>query len=507
MAIDWSKVLGGQVGGAGPGSSQADEIMQALAQMTPEQQRQYVAQLQNLTAQQKQQLLAQLQQTGQPQGGAQGGQAPQTAPAATPFTPPAQGTPLSGLPSVGGQPLGPQTFAPTPLPSFIQPHDPNSPYTPAPATQQGQPQLPGATSFPNMTQDEQWNYATQALGYDSKAAYQAYVNGARAAIENGAGERAYTDVQSDQAKWSVKPPNQWLQETITASEGQFAPVIDFYATYFANETGGTMDAATRQQLMQAVQGADPEARATIQAAAIALQTPQPPPTAAQQTQINNAIKAINAAGSDPTKLQAAQQQYQNAINAYQSTSTSNPYGAWVAANQAAQTTLANYIGTGGFLYNMFTTAVQTAPNMEAQAQQQSILKAFQAVGMTPTPAAYTALAKATPDEVQQYILTQPLPSDPKVPYGVYQAVKNTVDPLYLQYFGSMPTQDQLMGYMGMNQDQIMNHIMGSPSKQLPGATVGRFNQLKSFADSMVPSIGYGVSDQVIAAAHTGMQKP
>lgn len=511
MAVNWSQVLKGQVGGAGPGSAQASSTLAALQQMTPQQQQQYVDSLPDLTSQQKQQLLQQLQQQG-------------TAPAPQPVT----GTPLSpasgGLPGagIGTSPLGPQQpFAPQqtgqPIQSMTPQPDPNALYRVPPLTPTPTPAILG------FSPQDAWQYASSALGYDSKAAYQSYVSNYQQSLDAAHIKMGVYRGEGPSASASNPPPpldqNAWLENTIQTSEGQMSPVVEYYANTYAQETGQTMPASVRQQLLATINAAGPEVRASIRAQAVAMLTPPPPPTAAQQELIASAGTALQAAQTTAaadqsqanlTALATAQTAYQNAVNATTNPgTTANPsaYGQWLGDIQTAQTTLTNYVGTGGFLFTPFSTAVQSAPNMVQQQQQASILKAFQAVGMSPSPAAYAALAKATPDEVQQYIATQPLPDDPKIPYGVYQATKSNVDSLYLQYFGSMPNHDQLMGYMGMNADQIQQHIMASPSKQLPGETVGRFAQLQGFANSMVPAIGYGVSDQVIAAAHTGMQKP
>src|SRR5665213_534818 len=499
MAVNWDKILGAPVGTAAPGSSGASSTLTTLMQMSPSAAQDYVNQLQGLTQQQKQALLAQLAQMR-----TQGQQPQQASMQPTTPTPQAQqaAQPGTGFQCAPGAPgLGTQPQANTPISQLVQQQpagsqsktdNQSSLYTSQPPAAVNDPMTIGGAAISGMTQDEMWKYASQALGFDAKAAYQSYATGWSAATQNH-GWR--TDTQSGQADANLtqaQAPNAWLQSTITAFEGQFAPVIDLYANVFGQETGQTMSAATRQSLSQALQNATPDIRASIQAEMITMQQGSPKPTTLQQNALNAAITK-----NDPVAYQAALSQYQD----------SSAYTKWASDNKAAMTALEGYVGTGGFLYNMFSDAVRTTPSVQSDAAHAAITAAFTAVGMIPTAADYASLAKATPDEIQQALFNKPLPSDPKVPYGTYTAVKAYVDPLYAQYFGAPPTQDQLMSYMGMNQGQILDHIMASPSKQLPGATVGRYSQLKGFADSAVSSIGYGVSDQVIAAAHKGMQTP
>lgn len=327
------------------------------------------------------------------------------------------------------------------------------------------------------------NALAQVAGTDAatlQAQYQAYTRGMAQARAAYTGHGALAgDPQGLQAGAQLTLP-QFAQQVAQSTIGPWAAVLDAIASIWQSQYQQDMPLELRQQILASLNGLPPDQKKAV---------------------LLNAMYYMQQKATSVANRQVFDQ-------------TGN-YTAQLLSSLPSSILTYSPAAGGGFGTGSLGTVgivgtyaqLHPSPFLQKETIDAGIANQFQqALNRAPTAADMAKLGpNPTATEVDSYINSQPLPDDPKVQYGTYQNVKKFVDPLYAQYFGTQPTSDQLMAYMGMNQQQITDHIMASPSTQLPGATVGRYVQLRGFADSLVSKIGYGVSDQVIAAAHAGMQ--
>jgi hypothetical protein len=274
---------------------------------------------------------------------------------------------------------------------------------------------------------------------------------------------------------SALPIDQWVAGQVNSIEGSYAPILNAYEQAWEQTNNGPMPPELRLQMRQQLQSMPP----------------------AQQQALNgvlyNYLLQWNSA-------QAATDPYQKA--------------------QMEQAALATVHGNFPLLDATFNNYQSTHLSSTAEAnyaaqQQQSFIQTYvQATGRWPNQTEISKYGTLPAIEQGQYIDNAQMANLPMT-YSAYQSTLSMLNAggggsgatSWQQAFGKDPTPEQVYNMSHMNAQDVRAYIDNSPSKEIPGMTVGVYGNLQQVGSDVSTKL-FGTSDssQLINMFHEANQK-
>lgn len=272
------------------------------------------------------------------------------------------------------------------------------------------------------------------------------------------------------------PIDQWVASQVTSIEGKYAPILNAYESAWEQTNNGPMPPELRQQMRAQLQNMPP----------------------AQQQALDSVLYNYL------TALQAAQ------------SSTLDPY----QKAQAEQSALATVHGNFPLLDTTFNDYQSThisstaEANYAAQQQQNFIQTYVQATGAWPTQDQISKYGTLPVTEQQQAIDNSNMANLPMT-YADYQQTLSLLNAggggsgatTWQEAFGGDPRPEQVYNLRGMNAQDIRGYIDNSPSKEIPGMSIGTYGNLQQVGEDVSTKLfGSSDSSQLIQMFHEANQK-
>lgn len=259
------------------------------------------------------------------------------------------------------------------------------------------------------------------------------------------------------------PMNQWVDTQLTAMEGAYKPILDYYAQSYAINYGGNIPPELMTQLRTAVKNAPPDAQAAMSQSVLDWQKYLQGVTAASgATAAASAGQAATTAITN-NALNQKQAQSQGVLAAPTASLPSMPFleqivSDYQKANPAQSALDAGLIAT---LRNAFQGTLGRQPTADEIAQYKG----------------------SDSISVQAYIAGQTV-AGTNLTYGHYDTASTRAKKYWNQYFGHDPTKQDIQFTAGFQDEQQLQDWVYKQPSHLKGTNIGQYTALHDAGDKV-----------------------